>query len=70
MSGLNEPEEYKCPSKLPSIILFKSEGQEVVQKDIDRMQLLQSFDTYNKKIDQETFDKVMKEFIKKSLQQK
>lgn len=37
MSGLNEPEEFKPPSKLPSIILFKSEGQEIVQKDIDRM---------------------------------
>ena len=67
MSGLNEPEEFKPPSKLPSIVLFKSEGPEIVSKDIDRMQLLQSFDSSNNKIDQETFDKIMKEFIKKSL---
>ena len=26
MSGLNEPEEFKCPSKLPAVVLFKTDG--------------------------------------------
>ena len=47
MRGVNEPEEYKIPEKLPSIILYKSTGEEV---DLDRLKLMGSVDSHHKKI--------------------
>lgn len=67
MSGINESESYLNPEKLPSIIYFQKDGNEGVRKvQLRRNELLKTFDLNRQNVNQEEFEKVLKEFIKKS----
>ena len=70
MSGHNESETFLNPKKLPSIVFYKSQdnqnNQDKSLQYLKRNELLKSFDLNGKTINQENFDKVLNEFIKKT----
>ena len=63
MNGINEPEVFKAPLKLPAIVMFK-EGCTVDDDPIimDRFKLLSTFG--QSKVDSKAFDQLVKEFVK------
>lgn len=51
MNGQNESEDFKKPIKLPAVVYFKRDGDDKVSLvELDRLDLIKSFDSKDKKV--------------------